>query len=309
MSARPVATVAVVGTGVIGTSWAVHFLAQGLSVIATDVAPGAEERFQADLARLLPVVENLQVGRGASTERVRFTPVLAEAAAVADFIQENTTEDLTAKQRLIAELDAAADLNVIIASSSSALTPSSLQELCARAPERVLVAHPFDPPHLVPLVEVVGGSQTTDSYIEAAIDFYRSAGKYPVRLRKEVLGHIANRLQAALWREAYSLVDRGVASVADIDVAIASGPGLRWASHGPFVNLALSAGPGGMDSMHKHLGPTISALWNDLGDPGLTKELVEQINAETTKLICELGGEQVREERDSWLAELAKRRL
>jgi carnitine 3-dehydrogenase len=262
-------TVAVVGTGVIGASWAALFLSHGLDVVATDPAQGAEERLRADVAA------TGLTARG----RLTFVADVAEAVADADFVQENGPEREDVKHAVFAALDAAARPDVVLASSSSGMLPSAIAKACDAHPERVLVGHPFNPPHLLPLVEVVPGERTGEPAVEAAMAFYTALGKKPIRLRHELPGHVANRLQAALWREAFSLVDRGVATVADIDTAIADGPGLRWALLGPFALKHLSGGPGGIAHDLEHLGPTTEALWRDLGDPSLTPELVAKIVA------------------------------
>lgn len=269
--------VAVVGTGVIGASWAAHLLGRGLDVIATDPAPGAEERLRADVAAHWPTITRLGLADGASPDRLRFTTDVAAAAAAADFVQENGPERPEVKEALFATLDAAARPDVVLASSSSGLLPSAIARGAAAHPERVLVGHPFHPPHLIPLVEVVPGERTAEVAVDRAMTFYTAIGKRPIRLRHELPGHVANRLQAALWREAYSLVDRGVASVADIDTAIAHGPGLRWAVLGPFANQHLSGGTGGLAHVLEHLGPPTEAWWRDLGDPKLTPELVAKL--------------------------------
>jgi carnitine 3-dehydrogenase len=262
-------TVAVVGTGVIGASWAALFLAHGLDVVATDPAAGAEERLRADVA-----ATGLDV-RG----RLAFVADAAEAVAGADFVQENGPERIDVKHALFAAMDEAARPDAVLASSSSGLLPSAIATACAAHPERVLVGHPFNPPHVLPLVEVVPGERTGEPAVETAMGFYASLGKKPVRLRHELPGHVANRLQAALWREAYSLVDRGVATVADIDTAIANGPGLRWALLGPFAAQHLSGGAGGIAHVLEHLGPPTEAWWRDMGDPSLTPELTAKIVA------------------------------
>ncbi|WP_219417827.1 3-hydroxyacyl-CoA dehydrogenase NAD-binding domain-containing protein [Pseudonocardia nigra] len=277
---RPVARrVAIVGTGVIGASWAAHFLGRGLDVVATDPAPGAEQRLRADVAAHWPTVASLGLAEGASTDRLTFTADIAEAVADADVVQENGPERVEVKHALFAALDAAARPDAILASSSSMLPPSLIAQACTEHPERVVVGHPFNPPHIVPLVEVVPGERTSEDVVQRAMDFYAGVGKRPIRLRQEVPGHIANRLQAALWREAYSLVERGVATVADVDAAIAHGPGLRWAVLGPFVNQHLSGGPGGLAHVLAHLGPPTEDIWHDLGDPALTPQLAEQLVA------------------------------
>jgi 3-hydroxyacyl-CoA dehydrogenase len=262
--------IGVVGTGVIGASWAAHFLAHGHDVVATDPAPGAEERLRADVAAHWPVLQPVE---GASPERLTFTADPAAAVAGADFVQENGPEREDVKHALYAVLDEAARADVVLASSSSGMLPTVIARGAARHPERVLVGHPFNPPHLIPLVEVVPGEQTGEDVVERALAFYAAVGKKPIRLRQEVPGHVANRLQAALWQEAYSLVERGVATVADIDAAIANGPGLRWAVLGPFVNQHLSGGPGGLAHVLEHLGPPTEAWWRDLGQVTLTPEL------------------------------------
>jgi carnitine 3-dehydrogenase len=269
-------TVAVLGTGVIGTSWAAHFLRHGLSVVATDPAAGAEDRLRAGVAAI-----------GAPAERLRFTDDVGAAAAAADFVQENGPEREDVKLAVIAAADAAARPDVVIASSSSGLLPSAIARGAAHHPERVLVGHPFQPPHVVPLVEVVPGERTSEAAVDAAVAFYAGVGKKPVRLRRELPGHVVNRLQAALWQEAYSLVERGVVSVADIDTAISNGPGLRWALLGPFATQHLSGGAGGIAHVLEHLGPPTEAWWRDLGQVTLTPALVDAIVAGVD---AELGG-------------------
>ena len=268
--------VAVVGTGVIGASWAAHFLAHGLDVTATDPSPGAEERLRSDVAAIWPT---LTPAAGGSPERLAFTSDVAAAVADADFVQENGPEREDVKHELFAVLDAAARPGVVLASSSSGMLPSVIARGCPRHPERVVIGHPFNPPHLIPLVEVVPGEKTSEQAVEAALAFYTAVGKKPIRLRQELPGHVANRLQAALWQEAYSLVERGVATVADIDTAIAHGPGLRWAVLGPFANQHLSGGPGGIAHVLEHLGPPTEAWWRDLGQVTLTPELVAKLVA------------------------------
>jgi carnitine 3-dehydrogenase len=274
---RAIGIAAVIGTGVIGASWTALFLAHGLDVVASDPAPDAERRLRAAVDAHWRVLERIGLDDGASRSRLRFTADAAEAAAQADFVQENGPEREDLKHRLFAVLDEAAAPDVILASSSSGLLPSDIQRGCARHPERVLIGHPFNPPHLIPLVEVVPGERTAERHMIGAAEFYTSIGKRPIRLRHELPGHVANRLQAALWREAYSLVGRGVVSVADVDAAIANGPGLRWALLGPFANQHLSGGDGGIAHVLEHLGPPTEAWWRDLGDPRLTPELVEAV--------------------------------
>ncbi len=272
-------TVAVVGTGVIGAGWAAQFLGRGLDVVATDPAPGAEARLRADVAAHWPTVTRFGLAPGASQDRLTFVASAGEAAAVADFVQENGPEREDVKHPLIASLDAAARPDVVIASSSSGLLPTVIARGAAEHPERVLVGHPFNPAHVIPLVEVVPGERTSEAAVSAAMEFYTEMGKRPIRLRQELHGHVANRLQAALWQEAYSLVERGVATVADVDTAISQGPGLRWAVLGPFANQHLSGGPGGLAHVLEHLGPPTERWWRDLGQVTLSPELATTLVA------------------------------
>jgi len=278
--------VAVVATGVIGASWAAYFLARGLDVEATDPSPGAEARLRDAVAQHWPTMVRFGLADGASPERLRFHARLEDAVAQADFVQENGPERIDIKTDLFRRMDAAAPPATLLASSSSGLAISAVQSGC-RHPGRVVLGHPFNPPHLIPLVEVVGGEHTSAEAIERAMAFYNAIGKRPIHVRREVKGHIANRLQAALWREAFHLVEQGVASVADIDTAIAHGPGLRWALMGPFMNLHLSGGAGGIGHLLDHLGGPIEDWWHDLGAPSMTAELKRQV---AEGMADELGG-------------------
>jgi len=282
---REVKRVAVVGTGVIGASWAAYFLAQGLDVEATDPSPGAEQRLRETVARLWPSMERIGLRPGASQDRLRFHADLLDALKDVDFVQENGPENLEFKIDLFGRMDAALPADVVLASSSSGLLISKVQSAC-RHPQRVVLGHPFNPPHLIPLVEVIGGEHTSPELLKAAMDFYTAIGKSSVNPRKEVKGHIANRLQAALWREAFHLVDQGVATVRDIDVAISQGPGLRWALLGPFMNLHLSGGQGGIEHLLDHLGGPIEDWWKDLGDPSMTPELKAKVAQQMREVLA-----------------------
>ncbi|CUJ57825.1 3-hydroxyacyl-CoA dehydrogenase NAD-binding domain-containing protein [Achromobacter kerstersii] len=276
--------VAIVGAGTIGASWAALFLAHGLEVVVSDPASDAEAQTRARVAAAWPVLKELgRVAEGASSDALRFEPDLAAALADVDFVQENAPEREDFKIDLFARMDAILPPHVIVASSSSGLIMSRLQSRCQH-PERFVIGHPFNPPHLIPLVEVVGGDKTSADTIDRSIAFYQAMGKYPIRLNKEVPGHIANRLQAAVWREAIHLAAENVASVADIDAAISQGPGLRWALFGPHMTFNLGGGEGGLTQfMHHLLGP-VQTWWDDLGAPVVTPELqrklIEGVNAE-----------------------------
>lgn len=285
--------VAIVGAGTIGASWAALFLARGLEVVVSDPAPDAESLTRARVQAAWPVLAELgHVLPGASADGLRFEPELEAALAGADFVQENAPEREDFKTSLFARMDAVLPPHVIVASSSSGLIMSRLQSQCRHA-SRFVIGHPFNPPHLIPLVEVVGGEQTSADTIDRCIAFYRNLGKYPIRLNKEVPGHIANRLQAALWREAIHLAAENVASVADIDAAVSQGPGLRWALFGPHMTFNLGGGAGGLANFMDHLLGPVQTWWDDLGAPNVTPELQQRliagVNAEAgTRSIADL---------------------
>lgn len=273
MQRHGVDRVAVIGTGTIGMSWAALFLARGLPVSASDPAPDAEPRLRRFVDDAWPALARLgPVAPPPPHQMLAFYAHPEAAVAEAGFVQESAPEREAIKQEVLARIDAVLPPEIVIASSSSGLLISRLQAAC-RHPERVVIGHPFNPPHLIPLVEVVGGAQTSAATIERAMAFYAGIGKRPIRIRREVAGHVANRLQAALWREAVHLVATGVASVADVDAAISEGPGLRWALMGPHLTFHLAGGSGGMAHFLDQLGPPVESWWDDLGAPRLTAEV------------------------------------
>ncbi|ASN53515.1 3-hydroxyacyl-CoA dehydrogenase NAD-binding domain-containing protein [Sinomonas sp. R1AF57] len=266
-------TIAVVGTGLIGASWAAYYLARGFRVVASDPAGGAEEALRERIDGFWPTLETLGLDEGASRDRLEFTPSIADAARGADFVQENGPERLDIKRSILAEIEQGVGEDVLIATSSSGLLVSEAQK-GMRHPQRLVLGHPFNPPHLIPLVEVLGGEQTSPENVERAVAFYAGIGKKPIRINREVPGHVANRLQDALWREMFHLVSTGVASVADIDTAISYGPGLRWALMGPFLTMHAGGGDGGITHFLEHLGPAMRDWARDLGEYPETDEYV-----------------------------------
>ena len=285
---QPIESIAIVGAGVIGASWASYFAAHGYDVVVTDPAPQARAVLEATMPAQFEQLRELGMKPNASLASVRFEPSLERAVEHVQFIQENGPERIEIKHAIFEQLGRATAPETIIASSTSGLLISDIQVACAH-PERVLLGHPFNPPHLIPLIEVLGGKLTSPEAIARAMAFYRAVGKRPIEIRREVPGHVANRLQAALWREAFHLVEAGIATVEDIDTAIESGPGLRWALTGPFVNMALSGGSGGIRHVLDHLGPPMEAWWQLLGDPKLSPELNEKIIGETNAELVSLG--------------------
>jgi 3-hydroxyacyl-CoA dehydrogenase len=270
---KAVRRIAVVGTGAIGASWSAQYLARGFDVIATDPAPNAEANLRAYVDDAWKVLTGIGLSPGASRERLSFTTDMNAALSNADFVQENGPERPDFKTKLYAEMDAVTPTDSLIASSSSSLTMSVIQSKCAH-PERCIIGHPFNPPHIIPLVEVVGGAKTSPEAVDRAMAFYASIGKKAIHLRKEVAGHVANRLQSALYREVLYLIEQGVLSVADADDAVSWGPGLRWGVMGPSLQFHLGGGAGGMKHFMEHLLPVMAAgVWPALGTPTITPQL------------------------------------
>jgi 3-hydroxyacyl-CoA dehydrogenase len=297
--------VAVIGTGVIGASWVTYFLARGLSVAASDPAPNAEAKLRDMVEAQWGVMQKLGLAADASVENLSFHTSPESAVEDSGFVQENGPELLSFKRELFSRLDEAASPRAILASSTSTIMVSEFQDACKVNPARVILGHPFNPPHLIPLVEVAGGAATAPGALGRAMDFYRKIGKHPVLLKKEIKGHIANRLQAALWREAFGLVASGVAGVADIDAAIAHGPGLRWALLGPFLNLHLSGGEGGIRALFKSpLWQATEALWADLGAASVDATLARSVEEGVKQELSAAAQEDMIEERDNVLLAL-----
>jgi len=267
--------IAVIGTGLVGGGWALHFLRQGYDVSAHDPAAGAEDRLREMVARDWPLMERLGLADGASRDRLVFHDSLAGALADAEPVLECAPERLDVKQALFEEMDHIAPPHVLLFSCTSSFTISEIRTQ-ARNPERCLLGHPFNPPHILPLVEVAGGPRDSEP-VRRAMEFWQAAGKIPVHLRKELPGHLVNRLTAALFREAVHLIAEDVADVEDIDKAIAFGPGPRLALAGPFMNYHLGGGAGGIEHYLRHLGASQVVRWKSLGDPDLTDEVATKI--------------------------------
>ena len=293
---KTIRRIGVIGTGVIGASWSALFLAKGLQVVATDITPEAEIALRKFVKSAWPALERLGLSPGASQSNLRFTTDLAEAMAGVDLVQENGPERLDFKQKLYGQLDELLPPDVIIASSSSGLKMSEIQWGAASHPERCVIGHPFNPPHLIPLVEVVGGAKTSEETIQRAIAFYKSIGKKAIRLNKEMPGHVANRLQGALAREVYYLVAEDVLSAADVDDALSWGPGLRWGIMGNMMLNHLGGGPGGIEHFFQQFAGPMMASWKTFGSPVLTpeiqKKLVDGVHAEVgSRTVEELEAE------------------
>ena len=294
---QDVRTITCVGTGVIGGGWVAYFLARGYDVVAWDPAPDAEQRVRHVVDAAWPALTELGLADGADRGRVRVEADLAAAVDGTDLVQESAPEQLDLKIDLLARIDEVTAPDVVISSSTSGYGMSEMQVKCAH-PERTVVAHPFNPPYLIPLVEVVGGTATSEDTVAWTSDFFRHAGKSVITMEREVPGFIANRLQEALWREALHMVESGQATVQQIDDAIVHGPGLRWALMGPMLTFHLAGGPGGMAHMLDHFGPSLLSPWTRLVSTELTSELRDAMVAGTEREAAGRTIDELVQERD-----------
>jgi carnitine 3-dehydrogenase len=306
-SNQAVHRIAIVGTGVIGASWAAYYLARGFDVVATDPGPGAEANLRKYVDEAWPLLAQVGLSAGASRDRLTFSPDMSRALAAADWVQENAPERPDFKIKLFAQMDDATPPNSVIASSSSGITMDVIQSGCKR-PERCVIGHPFNPPHVVPLVEVVGGAKTSEATIERAMAFYADIGKKPVRLYKALPGHVANRFQAALYKEVLYLVQQGVLSVADADVAVCYGPGIRWGVMGPSLQWHVGGGQGGIQHFMEHLMDPLAGMMKTLGTPDITPQLKQTVVDAVLKEAAGRSVEELAREENSVLTGLLKLR-
>ena len=306
-SSKPIQNIAIVGTGVIGASWAAYYLAHGFDVVATDPAPNAEQNLRKYVDEAWKTLSKKGLSEGASRDRLTFQPKMSSALAAADLVQENAPERPDFKAKLFAEMDDATPPDSILASSSSGLTMDVISSSCKR-PERCVIGHPFNPPHIIPLVEVVGGAKTSEKTIEIAMAFYASIGKKPIRLFKALPGHVANRLQAALYKEVLYLIQQGVLSVEDADAAVSYGPGPRWGVMGPSLQWHLGGGPGGINHYMEHLMDPLAGLMKVLGTPNVTPELKQTVTEGVMRMAGDRSVEQLAEEENEVLTGLLSRR-
>jgi carnitine 3-dehydrogenase len=286
---KQIQRVAIVGTGVIGASWAAYYLARGFDVVATDPAPNAEANLRKYVDEAWPDLTNVGLSQGASRKRLSFIADMKTALSNADLVQENAPERPDFKMKLYSQMDEVTPVDSLLASSSSGITPSVIQSQC-KHPERVVIGHPFNPPHIIPLVEVVGGSKTSPDAIQQAMKFYASIGKKPIHLKKELPGHVANRFQAALYREMLYLIQENVLSVEDTDAAVCYGPGLRWGVMGQSLQWHLGGGAGGIKHFMEHLMDPLQGMMKALGTPNITPELKQTV---IDGVLREAGGRSV----------------
>ena len=301
---KEIRKVTIVGTGAIGASWAALYLARGFNVVATDPAPNAEANLHRFVDAAWKNLQILGVSPNASRDHLEFTRDLKQAISGADFVQESGPERPDFKIKLFADMDAATPPDSIIASSSSGLTMSIIQSAC-KHPERCVIGHPFNPPHMIPLVEVVAGAKTSPETVQRALSFYRSIGKKAIHIRKEMVGHVANRIQGALYREVVYLIEQGVLDVADADAAVCWGPGLRWGLMGQNMLFHLGGGEGGIQHFMDHLSGPVSTWWKDLGTiTEFTPQIKQTIIDGVLKEAGSRSIDELEQERDTMLLEL-----
>ena len=300
-----VKNIGLVGTGTIGSAWAAHFLACGLDVVATDPAPGAEKQLRAAVDNAWPSLVQLGLAKEASRERLRYTPSIETALESVDFVQESTPEHENVKDSVMVAISQATQPNVIIASSTSGIVPTRLQALC-KNPERMLVGHPFNPVYLMPLVEVVGGKQTAPATIDWAMAFYQHWGKTPLHCRAETPGHLANRLQDAVLTEAMQLIADGVATIDELDTALTTGPGLRWALIGPLLTAHMAAGEGGLKDVLS--GKFGTSYYSHFQGPDLSDATIEDMVNNTLAQVAGRSLNEMEQMRDEFLVGVLKLR-
>ena len=299
--ASSIQTVGIVGSGVIGASWSALLLASGHDVINYDPDPDNAQKTNAFIAQAWPSLGELGlITDKASPSRIRYVDTAADAVKGADFIQESVPEQLDIKIKTYQEIEPALDAGAIVATSSSGLLLKDMQQGWSN-PSRFILGHPFNPPHLIPLVELLGNNQTADGVLDSAATFYETCGKETIRVLKEVPAHVANRLQAALWREAISMVAQGVASVEDVDKAVTAGPGLRWSVMGPHMLFSLGSGGGGIDTFCERFGPSFKTWWASMDTPDLTPEVIAMLKDGITEEEAGRDFEALTAERDAKL--------
>ncbi len=299
---RDIEKIAVVGCGLIGMSWTSLFLAQGYKVQIVEPNLENQNALQPFIEQAWPLLEQLGLVTVDTIPRVQICNDVSELVGI-DFVQENVADRIEVKHKVIADLEHVVDKDVIISSSTSSLMATDIQ-MHANHSERIAVGHPMNPPHMIPMVEIVAGEQTSEQTIDELERFYKACKRVTIRVQKEVIGHLANRLTSALYREAVSIAQQGIASVEDIDKAIAYGPGMRWALMGPHLTYHLGGGQGGYQHYLDHLGPTQEARWQDQKIPQLTESLKKELVAGVEQELAQQDSETLIQRRDQALVEI-----
>jgi carnitine 3-dehydrogenase len=294
-----------IGGGPIGAGWSAWFLGRGYQVSSYLHDPAEAASFRSLIDTAWVSLEAVGLGDGASKDNLRISHDLADAVAGAEFVQESAPESLQLKQALYRELCELTGEQVVLSSSTSGLMMTEIQAKCS-SPQRTVVGHPFNPPYLLPLVEVVGGKRTAPEAVRWVTEFYRIAGKAPLVLPKETPGFIATRLQEAIWREALHMITEGEATPEDIDFAIVNGPGPRWAMMGPCLTYHMGGGEGGMAYCLEQFGPALKYPWSRLEAPELTPELFDQLVEGSDRLAADRDYTTLNKRRDEALVAISK---
>ena len=297
--------IAVIGSGVIGSGWAIRLLANNKVVNIYDPKKSQQNFLKSEIRRISKSVLKFYKIKKLNLKNLNFKNSIKESVEEADLIQENTPENIRIKKKIVMEISKWAKKNSIIASSSSGLLPTKIQESCIN-PERFIIAHPFNPVYLLPLVELVKGKKTEESYIKKSEIFYKSIGMSTLILKKEVEGYISDRLQESMWRESLHILNRNLASTDDLDKAISQGPGMRWALMGAFMTFYLAGGKLGMKHYIEQFGPALKLPWTNLKAPILTNKLKEKMIKGTKRQTNKKTIAELTNIRDNFLVDLIK---
>ena len=300
-------TIAVIGTGVIGTGWIIRFLAHNKIVHAYDKDIKLKKNLIAEIKRAWPYSKKLFNKKKLNLKNFKYFTSIEEALSGVDFIQESATENYVLKTKLMNTIGKYAKLNVIISSSSSGLLPTKIYSKC-KNPERTMIGHPFNPVYLLPAVEIVPGKKSSKKFLKKAKDFYQSISMNPIMVKQELPGYLSDRLQEALWREGLHIINEGHASTEDLDRAIEDGPGLRWSLMGTFLTFHLAGGKAGMRHMLEQFGPALKLPWTRLKAPNLSNKLINRLVEGTKKQSRGKSVTKISNIRDGYLVELQKLR-
>ena len=300
-------SIAVIGTGVIGTGWIIRFLAHNKIVHAYDKDIKLKKNLIAEIKRAWPYSKKLFNKKKLNLKNFKYFTSIEEALSGVDFIQESATENYVLKTKLMNTIGKYAKLNVIISSSSSGLLPTKIYSKC-KNPERTMIGHPFNPVYLLPAVEIVPGKKSSKKFLKKAKDFYQSISMNPIMVKQELPGYLSDRLQEALWREGLHIINEGHASTEDLDRAIEDGPGLRWSLMGTFLTFHLAGGKAGMRHMLEQFGPALKLPWTRLKAPTLSNKLIDRLVKGTKKQSRGKSVTKISNIRDDYLVELQKLR-
>ena len=297
--------VGILGAGVIGSSWTALFLAAGYEVDVYEPHENGEQNVRKFIENAWPTLDELGMTASGNPNNIHFHNNANDAVKNVQFVQENVPEQLPLKHQLYQQIESSLATEAIVASSASGLMVSEMQKGW-KDPSRFILGHPFNPPHLIPLVELLANENTADGVLECAEAFYKNAGKITIQVKREVPAHVANRLQAALWREAISLVENGVASVEDVDKAVWAGPGLRWSAMGPHMLFHLGAGAGGLEEFCHRYKDSFHRWWDNLDDVRLTENVTHNLSTGVSDEAGSKSVEALSQQRDALIVAMLK---